>query len=383
VVDASGLILTNYHVVDRDSDHYVTTVDRKVFRTKIKAADPRSDLAVLQVLDRPTGNDFVPIKFGNAKTLKKGQIVIALGNPYAIARDGQASASWGIISNLARKVGPRSTDEDVTLHQFGTLIQTDAKLNLGTSGGALVNLQGEMIGLTTSLSATSGFEQAAGYAIPIDETFLRIIETLKKGREVEYGLLGIDPVNLGFNDVLNGKQGIRVNEVRPGTPAKRAEIVMNDVITHVNGEPIHDVSGLRLNVGKLPVASVVTLTVERGGQTLVKQVSLTKFRVRGRKISTESEPSWRGLRVDFPSAVLEHAELDTSVESAVAVSEVDDGSPAYHAGVRARMLITHVGSTPIETPDDFRREVAARQGKVELKIFLGHGDFHTIEIGEK
>ena len=383
VIDASGLILTNYHVVDRDSDHYVTTVDRKVFRAKIKAADPRSDLAVLQVLDRPTANDFVPIKFGNAKTLKKGQIVIALGNPYAIARDGQTSASWGIVSNLARKVGPRSGEEDATLHEFGTLIQTDAKLNLGTSGGALVNLRGEMVGLTTSLAATSGYEQAAGYAIPIDDTFLRIIETLKKGHEVEYGFLGIEPKNLGFNDVLGGKQGIRVNDVRPGTPARRAEIAMNDVITHVNGEPIYDISGLRLNVGKLPAGAVTTLTIERGGQTFVEQVTLAKYRVRGRKIATEREPAWRGMRVDFPSAVLESTDLDSAVESAVAVSEVAENSPAFRAGLRPRMMITHVGNTPVETPEDFRREVAAKRGVVDLKIIIGHGDFHTVEVGEK
>ncbi len=383
VIDASGLILTNFHVIDRDSDHFVTTVDRKVFHTKIKAADPSSDLAVLEVIERPTGKDFVPIKFGNAKSLRKGQIVIALGNPYAIARDGQASASWGIISNLARKVGPRSTDERLTLRQFGTLIQTDAKLNLGTSGGALVNLQGEMIGLTTSLAANSGYEQAAGYAIPIDDTFLGIIERLKKGREVEYGFLGINPVNLGPNDVLGGKHGIRVSAVQPGTPAKRAEIAINDVITHVNGEPIYDISGLRLNVAKLPVSTVATLTVERGGETLVKHVVLTKFHVSRRKIATEREPAWRGMRVDFPSAVLESSELDSAVESAVAVSEVAENSPAYRADVRPQMLITHVGNTPVETPEDLRRELAARRGKVELKVLTGHGDYRTVEVGEK
>ncbi len=141
VVDRGGLILTAYHVLDENSDYYVTTVDRRVYRGEIWAADPRSDLAVLSI----EATDLTPMKFGDAEKLKKGQIVISLGNPYAIARDGQASASWGIISNLSRK-GPSIPDMNRasgkrTLHQYGTLIQTDAKLNLGTSGGALLNLR--------------------------------------------------------------------------------------------------------------------------------------------------------------------------------------------------------------------------------------------------
>ncbi|HEX3870402.1 MAG TPA: trypsin-like peptidase domain-containing protein, partial [Pirellulales bacterium] len=176
IIDSAGLVLTNFHAVGRDSrryEYFVTTVERKVYRATLKAGDDKSDLAILQIENLSPGTKFKPIKFGDAKKLKKGQIVIALGNPYAIARDGQPSASWGIISNLSRRLAtPKITTEaQVTLHHFGTLIQTDAKLNFGTSGGALLNLKGEMVGLTTSMAATSGYEQAAGYAIPINEGF--------------------------------------------------------------------------------------------------------------------------------------------------------------------------------------------------------------------
>jgi serine protease Do len=106
VIDAKGLILTNYHVVRADSQHFVTTHERKTYRAKIKAADQKSDLAVLELEPNPQQTlKLVPIKFGDASTLRKGQIVITLGNPYAIARDGQVSASWGIVSNLARHSG--------------------------------------------------------------------------------------------------------------------------------------------------------------------------------------------------------------------------------------------------------------------------------------
>ena len=121
VVDRRGLVLTHYHLLGEDSDHYVTTPAHKVLRATIKAADPRSDLAVLSIED----SGLTPIKFGDASTLKKGQFVIALGNPFAIARDGEASASWGIVANLARKAprhperrGPAAEDDVAPIRHF-------------------------------------------------------------------------------------------------------------------------------------------------------------------------------------------------------------------------------------------------------------------------
>src|SRR5262249_42495116 len=131
--------------------------------------------------------------------VRKGQIVIALGNPYAIARDGSASATWGIVSNISRQAMAEGepTDSEArrneTIHHLGTLIQLDARLDLGTSGGALLNLQGELIGMTTSLAAIVGYEKSAGFAIPFDDSMKRIIESLRQGKEVEYGFLGVTP----------------------------------------------------------------------------------------------------------------------------------------------------------------------------------------------
>src|SRR5258705_9237173 len=144
-------------------------------------------------------DSFPTIRLGDAATLHKGQFVVAIGNPYAIQTDGQPTASWGIITNLARKApsgtnlndapGP-ADDYRTTLHHLGTLIQTDAKLGFTAAGGALLNLRGELIGLTTTAATIAGHEQPAGYAIPINAATRRIIETLKQGREVEYGMFG-------------------------------------------------------------------------------------------------------------------------------------------------------------------------------------------------
>ncbi len=190
VVVGDGQILTNYHVLgDPQSSSYFVWTQHRPFRAKIVAADPWYDLAVLSIEDSRVR----PIQFGDASTVRKGQLVLALGNPQAIARDGEVSASWGIVSNVLRRAPPvpqRSDDPlgKETIHHYGTLIQTDAKLNFGFSGGALINMQGEMVGLTTSFAAGVGFESSAGFAIPVNDRFRRVVESLREGRKPEYGL---------------------------------------------------------------------------------------------------------------------------------------------------------------------------------------------------
>ncbi|MCA9117741.1 MAG: trypsin-like peptidase domain-containing protein, partial [Planctomycetaceae bacterium] len=208
-------VLTGYHVVldsastgpvgqQTESRLFVRFADRRGCEAQILAADPRSDLAVLQLDFEQLGlkpAEVPALPLPESTELRKGQLVVALGNPYAVARDGSASASWGMISNLSRRpaAGLQSpVDEDQpteTIHQFGTLLQVDTRLNLGTSGGALLNLHGELIGLTTALAALEGYEKSAGYAIPMDAGTRRIIDSLTQGYEVEYGFLGVRPEN--------------------------------------------------------------------------------------------------------------------------------------------------------------------------------------------
>jgi S1-C subfamily serine protease len=377
IIDRGGFILTQNHVVAEKSTHYITTSDTKTYRARIIGADPRSDLAVLKI----EANDLTPVRFGDALKLKRGQIVVALGNPYAIARDGQASASWGIIANLSRKVPPATSEIGAAakdkLYHFATLIQTDAKLNLGTSGGALVNLKGEMIGLTTSLAATAGYEQAAGYAIPVDEVFLRAVETLKAGKEVEYGYLGVWPETLADEERAGGLQGVRIANVLDGTPADRDGLRINDLVTHVNDRPIHDAESLTLEVGRKAVESVVTLTIRRGNSPQKIQVALAKFPVSGNRIATSLPPSWRGLRVDYSTALsdgrskLRQRDVELLREGCVVITEVERDSPAWEAKLQPGMFVAAVGPKKVTTPREFRTTILGKDGPVELKVFGG------------
>lgn len=372
VVVGPGLILTVASLLGDDSDYYVTTAEHKVYKATVKAADPRSDMAVLSI----DATNLPAVAFGSSDEVKRGQIVVSLGNPCAVARDGQPSASWGIVSNLHRKAPASPSEADPTgrptLHHYGTLIQTDARLNLGTSGGPLLNRKGEMIGLCVALATGPGCDAAGGYAMPVDATFRRAVERLVQGREVEYGFLGVQPSNLRQQEVLSGLHGLRVAQLIAGTPAARSALNPGDIITAVDGAPIYDSDGLILRLGRLPPETVARLTVLRDGDLRTISVTLSKYAVRGRKIVTAPEPAWRGLRVDYTTAVVDDEGRFpggmTVTDGAVVVTEVVEKSPAWEAGLRRGMLIVRVGRTPVGTPKEFAAAVARSNGPVQLRL---------------
>ncbi len=402
VISSDGLIVTCAHAVDDPkSFEYFVWLDHRVYAAnvvakpaKVQASDPYTDLAVLKI----DASDLTPIRYGDASKLRKGSIVISLGNPYATARDGQASASWGIVSNLRRQA-PGSTSRESGLlakesqHQFGTLIQTDARLNLGTSGGALINLQGEMVGLTTSLAALTGFEQSAGYAIAVDDMFKRVVDSLKTGHQPEFGFLGIQPEELRDSERAAGLRGARVSLVLPGLPGDQAGLHNEDCIIEINSKPIDDRNGLFRELGQLPAGAEVDLTVLRPGRGDIHNTVHLRATLSKKFIST-NRPSfalhqptqWRGMLVEYITAVpneLLRATGQLAIRRSgakLAVFSVDPDSPAWRAGVRAGNTVVAIGGTRVNTPEEFYSKAQASDGPVLMQIYRGTDRLESVSI---
>jgi serine protease Do len=396
IIDRTGLVLTHYLAVHEGDQHSVTTIDRATYPATIRAADPRSGLAVLAIETKAVPirragtpsktiapDSFPAIKLGDAVSVHKGQFVIAIGNPYAIQSDGQPTASWGIITNLARKA-PSGTnlndapgaagDYRTTLHHLGTLIQTDAKLGFSAAGGALLNLRGELIGLTTTAATIAGHEQPAGYAIPINATTRRIIDTLGQGREVEYGMLGVGFGQLSMETPIARGSPLALAQVFAGGPAARAGLSSGDIVTHVAGESVTDVDAVQLAISKLPPSTVTTVEYIRGGLPATASVTLAKLAVTGKKIASVRPAAWRGLRVDYATA-LDAAELTQAFsggavdpEGCVLVADVEEKSVAWNAGVRKGMFISHVGGKRVTTPAEFQAAAQAIGNKFDIRL---------------
>jgi S1-C subfamily serine protease len=399
VIDRQGLILTAYHLLgDPEKNTYKVWVARRpytaisiVAAVEVKAGDPWTDLAVLKI----EADGLEPIALGDGASLKKGQFVVALGNPYNIARDGEVSAGWGLVANLGRKARAISptAERDLrteTLYHYGGLIQVDAKLNLGSSGGALINLKGEMVGLITTLGVTDGYEDSLGHAIPVDETFRRTVETLKNGRKPEFGVLGIAPEDLSDGQRQRGQLGARVTQVFRGTPAFAAHLQEGDVITEVNGVAIADRDGLMAALGRQPAGAEVRLTIQRAGAgTRPPRVVAATPRLSKKYIPSSRpayaqvpDPRWRGLAVDYatalPSPLVRQTLEALPPEGGVAVTDVTRDSPGWKAGLRTGTLVSHVDGQRVTAPEQFFEVVRDKAGEVRLSIVADNRTTVTI-----
>ncbi len=366
VIGDHGEILTLFHVVRGASKLIVRAAEKQVFEAEVIAADPRSDLAVIVPVVNE-GADFPrlkPIALGDSSRVRKGAFLIALGNSFNAAHDGTPSASWGILSNISRRLefdgdelGGRKT---LGLVNYPTLLQLDAKLNLGMSGGAVINLKGELVGLTTMASSPSGFDAMAGYAIPMDKLTKRAISSLKEGKEVEYGLLGIQ---------ADDKMSNFVAQVKVGSPAYLAQLQMNDQIVAVNGMPVSDFNSLILAVNVFPAGEGVRLKIQRGDETIERTIVLAKLMIEGEVIATNRPKPWRGIRVEYTSQ--NQSRVSEPAMPGVVVAEVEEGSKAADSGLKRGQLIRRVAGKEVRSPREFADAVSGREGPVTLDTDLG------------
>lgn len=372
VIDPRGMILTNYHVVQDATKIFVRLPGGLSSYADIHAADPRSDLAVLKLLN-PDVRPLRAVTLGNADRMERGQFVLTLANPFAVGfRDGQPSASWGILSNVRRRAMNHLKEEEriKPLQYYATLLQTDARLHLGCSGGALFNLSGEMVGLITSVAAIQGGETPGGFAVPVNAGMRRIIDVLVQGEEVDYGFLGVAFDERNGN--AEARLGVVLKYITPGSPAKlEAKLEDNDVLLGVNGQAVHDIDDVFATVGANLTGTKVRLHIRRKGVERFADVTLAKLSVPGKSIasSTGSRPFFRGLRVDHASLVVQPPlRQSATIPPGVLISEVQSASPADRANLKSGDVITHVNQIPVLTPAAFYKGVAGEQGPLELTV---------------
>jgi serine protease Do len=381
VLSPNGLILTNHHVVGNpeENDYYVWVGGKSYKATGVRAADPWMDLAVLEI----KAEGLKPILFGNGENVKKGQFVVALGNPHAIARDGEPTASFGIISNTHRKApilgNPRAGRD--TMHNSGTLLQTDAALATGSSGGALVDVHGRLVGMTTMLVAGLGQTSPGGFAIPVDNAFRDVVSKLSQGKSPEYGFLGIVPAALSAANRRGGLDGVVVQSIIPNTPADTANLLLDDIIQTIDDKPILEPADLSRIVAAKPAGTVIEIKINRRGREVTKQVKLAKRYIlsKRRPYSSIAPPRWRGMLVDQPTAIPSLIGRAHAIDSkgCVGVVDVTQDSPAWDAGIRSGDFISFVDDKRIESIDQFIQLTATYAGAVEL--VLANGD----QQGEK
>ena len=265
IVSREGYILTNEHVVEGVSDIQVTLSDARTVVGKIVGSDPDTDLAVVRI----SATGLTPITFGSSETAKVGDIVLAIGDPFSVGQ----TVTMGIISAVGREIG--------SANPFGSFIQTDAAINPGNSGGALVDSNGNLIGVNTLIFSRSGGYQGIGFAIPVSLA-KRVMEQIIETGAVTRGWFGVEvaPVSPELAESLGLKntQGAIVGAIERGSPAEKSGMKLGDVITSVNGKVTPDVTTALNSIAEVPPGKSVPVKVIRRNQELTLEVVVGKRR---------------------------------------------------------------------------------------------------------
>ncbi len=358
IIDSSGYIVTNNHVIEGADAIIVTLSDKKEQKATLIGRDPKTDLALLKI-EYP--GDLTPLPMGDSGALSVGEWVVAIGSPFGL----EQTVTAGIVSAKGRVIGAGPYDD---------FIQTDASINPGNSGGPLINMKGEVIGINTAIIAGG---QGIGFAIPINLA-QGIVEQLKNNGEVTRAWLGVGiqdlTEELGTYYGIEDRKGVLVTEVYENSPARKGGIKVEDVIVAVDGRPVDSGRVLSATIANLPVGKRTRITVLRNGEKKDLSVEVAK-RTDEEMVAQKSmrESDALGIKAAPLSPEIANRFGYREDMRGIAVVEVKPGSKAETAGVRQGDIVISVNRVKVETIGDYRKEVGKVKEGEEVQLLLRRG----------
>lgn len=358
IIDAAkGYVLTNNHVINQAQKINVQLNDGREFEAKLIGGDDQSDIALLQ-LQNPS--NLTQIAIADSDKLRVGDFVIAVGNPFGL---GQTATS-GIVSALGRS--------GLNLEGLENFIQTDASINRGNSGGALLNLNGELIGINTAILAPSGGSVGIGFAIPSNMAQTLSRQLIQFG-EIKRGLLGIKGTEMSadiakaFN--LNVQRGAFVSEVLPNSGSAKAGIKSGDVIVSLNDKPLNSFAELRSRIATTEPGAKVKLGILRDGKPQDVEVTLDK--------STSSSASAELISPALQGASLSDGQLKDGTKG-INIENVEKGSAAAQAGLRKDDVIIGINRTQVQSIAELRKVLETKPSVIALQIIRGNETLYLL-----
>jgi Do/DeqQ family serine protease len=371
MVDPSGLVVTNNHVIEGADQVKVSLSDKREFEAEIVLKDSRSDLAVLRLKD--SHEKFPTLDFANSDELLVGDVVLAIGNPFGVGQ----TVTHGIISALAR------TQVGITDYQF--FIQTDAAINPGNSGGALVDITGKLVGVNTAIFSRSGGSQGIGFAIPAN--MVRVVVTSAKsgGKAVKRPWLGarLQAVTPEIAETmgLHLPSGALVANVVPNSPAARAGLKLSDLIVEIDGQTVDDPNAFDYRFATRPLGGTSQIEVQRAGKTVKLTVPLETAPDVGRnEIVLTSRSPFQGAKVaNISPAVADELHLDADIEGVVVTDLADDGTAASLGFQKGDIILT-VNNQKIARTSDLEK-VTRETARVWRITFVRGGQQINVTLG--
>jgi len=371
MVDPSGLVVTNVHVIEGADQVKVSLSDKREFEAEIMLKDSRSDLAVLRLKD--SHEKFPTLELANSDELMVGDVVIAIGNPFGVGQ----TVTHGIISALAR------TQVGITDYQF--FIQTDAAINPGNSGGALVDMTGRLVGINTAIYSRSGGSQGIGFAIPANMVRVVVASAKSGGKAVKRPWLGarLQAVTPEIAESLGLKtpSGALVASIVPNSPAARAGLKSSDLITAIDGQAIEDANAFDYRFATHPLGGTSQIDVQRSGKTVRLTVPLETAPDTGRnEIVLSSRSPFQGAKVaNISPAVADELHLDADTEGVV-ITELGDDSTAANVGFQKGDVILAVNNTKVGKTSDLEK-ATSQSTRVWRITLMRNGQQINVTLG--
>ncbi len=358
IIDAAkGYILTNNHVVNGADKINVQMSDGNEYDAKLIGHDEQTDIALIQV---EGAKNLTQVKIADSDSLKVGDFAVAIGNPFGL---GQTATS-GIISALGRS--------GLNLEGLENFIQTDAAINRGNSGGALVNLNGELIGINTAILAASGGNIGIGFAIPANMA-MNLAQQLIQFGEVKRGQLGIKGTEMtadiakAFN--VDAQRGAFVSEVLPKSAAEKAGIKAGDIITSINDKTISSFAELRVKVGTTPPGQDVKIGLLREGKPVTVTVTLEQ--------SAQTVASAKQLSPALEGATLSDG-ATKSGDKGVKIDTIEKGTPAEQVGLQKDDVIVGVNRTRVNSLAEMRKVLEGKPPVLALNVVRGDESIYLL-----
>jgi serine protease Do len=384
IVSKEGYIITNNHVVDGADTIKVRLNDGRDFTAKVIGRDPRSDLAVLKI----NATDLPYVTIADSDRIQVGDLCLAIGNPFGIGQ----TVTMGIVSALGRNGVPMGENgENADKYHYEDFIQTDAAINPGNSGGALVDTEGRLIGINTAILSRTGGYEGIGFAVPVN-TARDVMESLISKGKVVRGYLGvsIQDVTQALADqfILGPDQhGALVGEVMPDSPADKAGLKSGDDIIEFNGKPVSGSNNLRNQVADTAPGTKVPVKIVRSGRVETLDVAVRELPGSEQVAKVDNQggdasDSLNGVTVsDIDPRTSEQMNLPKDMKGAV-VTDVDQDSAAYDAGLRPGSVIQEINHQPVQSADDAVKFTENLKNKKILLRVWSDGGSHFVVVDE-
>ncbi|MCW0483736.1 Do family serine endopeptidase [Gaoshiqia sediminis] len=359
IISPDGYIVTNNHVIDDADEIKVVLNDKREFSAQLIGKDNTTDLALLKIDEK----ELPALKFGNSDALKLGEWLLAVGNPFNLT----STVTAGIVSAKSRNIGINRADMSIE-----AFIQTDAAVNPGNSGGALVNMNGELVGINTAIASQTGSYTGYSFAIP-SSIVEKVVADLKQYGQVQRALLGVTISEVTAEKMkefnLDKIEGVLIRGVNEGSAAEKAGLKADDVIISINDIPVNSTAELQEQISKHRPGDVVKVLIKRDNKP--KPYNVTLRNMHGdTEILTASEDEFLGAKFDNVS---ENERYNLRIGHGVKIADLKDGK-LKDAGLKKGFIITHVNKQAVSAVNDLIRIVKKAEGGILIEGVYPSGE---------